>query len=100
MEEQKRHFEQRPNNKNSDGPVMEKNQPTPQEVIPKKGLVSGCYRLTVRNKASINGEVVGYLKSNESIIILDSKNQEWHQVKLKNLVVGYVLKKYITLEEV
>lgn len=63
----------------------------------KEGFVSGCKRLNVRKKPSINSDVVCVIDDGTKVFVIKSDStNEWFEVVAANGEKGYCMKKYIT----
>ena len=64
---------------------------------PVEGFVSGCKRLNVRKKPSINSDVVCVIDDGTEVLVIKSDStNEWFEVIAANGEKGYCMKKYIT----
>ena len=62
-----------------------------------QGFVSGCKRLNVRKKPSINSDVVCVIDDGTEVLAIKSDStNEWLEVVAANGEKGYCMKKYIT----
>lgn len=62
------------------------------------GTVSHCKKLNVRSKPSVDAEVLTIINEGEEITIVryENESEDFYQVKTKNNIEGYCMKKYIT----
>ena len=68
-----------------------------EQEKPVKGFVSGCKRLNVRKKPSINSDVVCVIDDGTEVLTIKSDStNEWLEVVAANGGKGYCMKKYIT----
>ena len=68
-----------------------------EQEKPVQGLVSGCKRLNVRKKPSINSDVVCVIDDGTEVLVIKSDStNEWFEVVAVNGEKGYCMKKYIT----
>lgn len=69
---------------------------TPEVLV---GFVSGCKKLNVRLNPWIDAEVLTVIDENDEVSVIRYENEpaDFYQVRTKNDVEGYCMKKYITL---
>lgn len=80
--------------------VLEEDISINAEISTLEGVVSGCDRLNVRNRADIDSEVLSIIKKDAPVIIYPAKsNDEWLSVCTKSKIKGYCMKKFITIKE-
>lgn len=78
---------------------IEENPITPAPEEPIAGIVSGCVRLNVRAKPSINANVIDIIPSGSSLLIINSKSTaEWYCVDVFGKE-GYCMKKFVTIKK-
>ena len=72
------------------------NVETPEVLV---GFVSGCNKLNVRSNPWIDAEVLTVINENDEVSVIRHENEpaDFYQVRTKNDVEGYCMKKYITL---
>ena len=71
--------------------------PAPEKPI--EGIVSGCTKLNVRAKPSMNANVIDVVDAGTSLSIIDSKSTvEWYCVDVFG-GEGYCMKKFVTLKK-
>ena len=85
--------------------IEEVSKPKEPEIVkevseqekPVQGFVSGCKRLNVRKKPSINSDVVCVIDDGTEVLAIKSDStNEWLEVVAANGEKGYCMKKYIT----
>lgn len=76
-------------------PVVEE---TIEEETRTIGVVSGCEKLNVRNRPSTNAAIVTTVKKGDELVLEPCASDEFHKVTLANGVVGYCMKKFITVK--
>lgn len=69
-----------------------------EEVADTVGVVSGCHRLNVRNRPSTNAAIVTMVNEGDELVLEPCASDEFHKVTLANGVVGYCMKKFITVK--
>ena len=89
------------NNKNNEKEFKPEEPEIVEEVSkqekPVQGFVSGCKRLNVRKKPSINSDVVCVIDDGTEVLAIKSDStNEWLEVVAANGEKGYCMKKYIT----
>lgn len=71
--------------------------PAPEEPI--DGIVSGCTRLNVRAKPSLNASIIDIANAGDSLLIIDSKStDDWYCVDAFGNE-GYCMKKFVALKK-
>ena len=72
------------------------NVETPEVLV---GFVSGCNKLNVRSNPWIDAQVLTIINENDEVSVIRHENEpaDFYQVRTKNDVEGYCMKKYITL---
>ena len=64
------------------------------------GIVSGCQKLNIRKRPSIKADPICTVDAKTKLTIFTSEStKDWYNVSTKNGVIGYCMKKYITVEE-
>lgn len=80
---------------NDSGQEETQQQPQSQHVVRASVLEAS---LNVRDKAGMDGQIIGNLKTGDIIEVIDgSGTGEWIEVKLNSGQLGWVMKKYISL---
>ncbi len=76
--------------------VLLENVETPEVLV---GFVSGCNKLNVRSNPWIDAEVLTVIDENDEVSVFryECEPADFYQVRTKNDVEGYCMKKYITL---
>lgn len=69
---------------------------TPEVLV---GFVSGCNKLNVRSNPWIDAKVLTVINENDEVSVIrhETEPEDFYQVRTKNDVEGYCMKKYITL---
>lgn len=78
--------------------VEETTEETVEEETRTIGVVSGCEKLNVRNRPSTNAAIVTTVKKGDELVLEPCASDEFHKVTLANGVVGYCMKKFITVK--
>lgn len=82
-----------------DPETIEEEPATPAPEEPIDGNVSGCVRLNVRAKPSINANIIDVLPAGAPLLIINSKSTaEWYCVDVFG-AEGYCMKKFVTLKK-
>ncbi|RCX17864.1 SH3 domain-containing protein [Anaerobacterium chartisolvens] len=78
-----------------DAPVEKVEKPV--ETVTQKGIVNAS-SLNIRAEKSTSAQIVGSLVKGDSVTVL-SKSGEWYNIKTANGVSGWVMGKYITMQQ-
>lgn len=70
---------------------------TPEKIIP-IGVVVNCTKLNVRKKPDVTSDPACTIDAGVEVKIIDSPNNEFYKVELKNGKKGYCMKKYIKIK--
>ena len=66
-------------------------------TTPKKGLITNCLSLNVRNEASAYSQVLMVITALSKVKILDESDKEFFRIETENGVVGYCAKEFVTI---
>ena len=71
---------------------------TKKEELIVKGIVKDCMNLNVRNKPSIDSEILGTIHKNFEVTLLDDTIDGWYKIEAKGIGIGFCMSKYINVK--
>lgn len=63
----------------------------------KFGIVVNCFALNIREQSSLYSNIIGELKKDDKVEIIEEKDK-FYKIKTKSNVVGYCVSNYIKTE--
>lgn len=81
--------------------VEEVEEPTvdPEPTAYKKGIVKGCDRLNIRDKAGMDGKRIETVPVKTELTVKpDESTKEWLSVITPSGKIGFCMKKYVTVK--
>ena len=71
---------------------------TKKEELIVKGIVKDCMNLNVRNKPSIDSEILGTIHKNFEVTLLDDTIDGWYKIEAEGIGIGFCMSKYINVK--
>lgn len=69
-----------------------------KEELIVKGIVKDCMNLNVRDKSSIDSEILGVIPKNFEVILLDDTIDGWYKIEAEGIGIGFCMSKYINVK--
>lgn len=72
--------------------------PVEEEIV--NGFVSGCKRLNVRGKASIDAAILCVINKNAEVLVhrTETESSDFYKVRTASGIEGYCMKKFISIK--
>lgn len=72
--------------------------PVEEEIV--NGFVSGCKRLNVRSKGSLDADVLCVINQNAEVLVhrTETDSSDFYKVSTASGIEGYCMKKFITIK--